>query len=209
VDVGILLTENVTEGTAKEWLNAVLVRNGVTPVVYDKYPRIGGLLTFGIPPFKLEKGVMQLRREIFSNMGIEFRLNTTVGVDVSFGFGFAAGCCLWLRGFIFGFRFQLRFWFGCWFLIFQELRASEPQEQVCQFQFRLWFRCWCWCWFQTQFRFWFRCWFRLLVWFGAQKLKGSELQKLRALKLQELRGSEPQRPKASGAQGLRASGAGM
>jgi len=62
----------------------VLVRNGVTPVVFDKYPEIGGLLTFGIPPFKLEKGVMQLRREIFSNMGIEFRLNTTVGVDVSF-----------------------------------------------------------------------------------------------------------------------------
>ena len=62
----------------------VLVRNGVTPVVFDKYPEIGGLLTFGIPPFKLEKGVMQLRREIFSNMGIEFRLNTTDGVDVSF-----------------------------------------------------------------------------------------------------------------------------
>lgn len=62
----------------------VLVRNGVTPVVFDKYPEIGGLLTFGIPPFKLEKGVMQLRREIFSTMGIEFRLNTTVGVDVSF-----------------------------------------------------------------------------------------------------------------------------
>ncbi len=62
----------------------VLVRNGVTPVVFDKYPEIGGLLTFGIPPFKLEKGVMQLRREIFSAMGIEFRLNTTVGVDVSF-----------------------------------------------------------------------------------------------------------------------------
>jgi glutamate synthase (NADPH) small chain len=60
------------------------VRNGVTPVVFDKYPEIGGLLTFGIPPFKLEKGVMQLRREIFSAMGIEFRLNTTVGVDVSF-----------------------------------------------------------------------------------------------------------------------------
>jgi glutamate synthase (NADPH/NADH) small chain len=62
----------------------VLVRNGVTPVVFDKYPEIGGLLTFGIPPFKLEKGVMQLRREIFSAMGIEFRLNTTVGVDISF-----------------------------------------------------------------------------------------------------------------------------
>jgi glutamate synthase (NADPH/NADH) small chain len=56
----------------------------VQPVVFDKYPEIGGLLTFGIPPFKLEKDVLKLRREIFTEMGIEFRLNTTVGVDVSF-----------------------------------------------------------------------------------------------------------------------------
>jgi glutamate synthase (NADPH/NADH) small chain len=62
----------------------VLIRNGVQPVVFDKYPEIGGLLTFGIPPFKLEKDVLKLRREIFTEMGIEFRLNTTVGVDVSF-----------------------------------------------------------------------------------------------------------------------------
>jgi len=33
----------------------VLVRNGVKPVVYDRYEEIGGLLTFGIPEFKLEK----------------------------------------------------------------------------------------------------------------------------------------------------------
>lgn len=62
----------------------VLIRNGVTPVVFDKYPEIGGLLTFGIPAFKLEKDVMTLRREIFENMGIEFKLNTEVGKDVQF-----------------------------------------------------------------------------------------------------------------------------
>ncbi|MBO8125270.1 NAD(P)-binding protein, partial [Klebsiella pneumoniae] len=43
----------------------VLVRNGVTPVVFDKHPEIGGLLTFGIPSFKLEKSIMQRRRELF------------------------------------------------------------------------------------------------------------------------------------------------
>ncbi|HDU8694782.1 TPA: NAD(P)-binding protein, partial [Morganella morganii subsp. morganii] len=37
----------------------VLIRNGVTPVVFDKHPEIGGLLTFGIPSFKLEKSIMQ------------------------------------------------------------------------------------------------------------------------------------------------------
>ncbi|MDX3773946.1 FAD-dependent oxidoreductase [Chromatiaceae bacterium AAb-1] len=62
----------------------VLIRNGVTPVVFDRYPEIGGLLTFGIPPFKLEKDVLKLRRQIFTEMGIEFRLNTNVGTDVSF-----------------------------------------------------------------------------------------------------------------------------
>ncbi|MCM2681369.1 FAD-dependent oxidoreductase [Echinimonas agarilytica] len=62
----------------------ILARNGVQAVVFDKYPEIGGLLTFGIPSFKLEKSVMELRREIFEGMGIEFRLNTEVGKDVQF-----------------------------------------------------------------------------------------------------------------------------
>lgn len=62
----------------------VLIRNGVTPTVFDKNPEIGGLLTFGIPEFKLEKTVMQQRREIFTAMGIEFRLQTQVGLDISF-----------------------------------------------------------------------------------------------------------------------------
>jgi len=62
----------------------VLTRNGIDAVVYDKHAQIGGLLTFGIPSFKLEKDVIQTRREIFEGMGIEFRLNTNVGVDISF-----------------------------------------------------------------------------------------------------------------------------
>lgn len=62
----------------------VLVRAGVQPVVFDRYPEIGGLLTFGIPMFKLEKQVMTLRREIFEGMGIQFRLNTEIGKDISF-----------------------------------------------------------------------------------------------------------------------------
>ncbi|MDT8403158.1 FAD-dependent oxidoreductase [Sulfuriflexus sp.] len=60
----------------------VLVRNGVQPVVFDRYPEIGGLLTYGIPSFKLEKDVMKLRQTIFEEMGIEFRLNTEVGKDI-------------------------------------------------------------------------------------------------------------------------------
>ncbi len=62
----------------------ILARNGVKAVVYDRYPEIGGLLTFGIPPFKLEKEVITRRRTMFENMGIEFRLNTEIGKDIAF-----------------------------------------------------------------------------------------------------------------------------
>ncbi len=62
----------------------ILVRNGVKPVVFDKYPEIGGLLTFGIPPFKLEKEVVKTRRDILEEMGVEFVLETEIGTDIPF-----------------------------------------------------------------------------------------------------------------------------
>ena len=62
----------------------VLVRNGIKPFVYDKYEEIGGLLTFGIPPFKLEKHIVTQRKKILEDMGVEFILNTEVGKDISF-----------------------------------------------------------------------------------------------------------------------------
>jgi len=62
----------------------VLARNGIRSVIYDAYPEVGGLLTFGIPPFKLEKKVVQTRRQILEGMGITFVLNTRIGVDKPF-----------------------------------------------------------------------------------------------------------------------------
>lgn len=62
----------------------VLTRNGVECVVYDRHPEIGGLLTFGIPEFKLEKDVVRKRRAIMEEMGIEFRLNTEIGKEITF-----------------------------------------------------------------------------------------------------------------------------
>ena len=61
----------------------VLVRHGVNVTVYDRHPEIGGLLTFGIPAFKLDKSLLARRREIFTAMGIHFELNCEVGKDVS------------------------------------------------------------------------------------------------------------------------------
>ena len=60
----------------------ILVRNGVKPVVFDRYPEIGGLLTFGIPEFKLEKSVIRTRRQILEGMGVEFRINIEIGKDI-------------------------------------------------------------------------------------------------------------------------------
>jgi glutamate synthase (NADPH/NADH) small chain len=62
----------------------ILVRNGVTPVVFDRYARVGGLLTFGIPPFKLEKEVVETRRALLEEMGVVFKLNLEIGRDVAF-----------------------------------------------------------------------------------------------------------------------------
>ncbi|WP_313688121.1 formate-dependent uric acid utilization protein AegA [Pantoea sp.] len=61
----------------------VLARNGVSATVYDRHPEIGGLLTFGIPSFKLDKSLLARRREIFSAMGIRFELNCEIGKDIA------------------------------------------------------------------------------------------------------------------------------
>ena len=62
----------------------ILIRAGINCDVYDKQPEIGGLLTFGIPEFKLEKSVVRKRRKILEDMGIKFLLNKEIGKDVSF-----------------------------------------------------------------------------------------------------------------------------
>src|SRR6056297_2392256 len=59
----------------------ILVRNGVKAHVFDRYTRIGGLLTYGIPPFKLDKQVVETRREIMEGMGVQFHLGVEIGRD--------------------------------------------------------------------------------------------------------------------------------
>ena len=62
----------------------ILTRSGIHSHVYDKNDEIGGLLTFGIPEFKLEKSVVQRRRKILEEMGIKFHLGKEVGKDIPF-----------------------------------------------------------------------------------------------------------------------------
>jgi len=60
----------------------MLRRAGVQVTVYDRYDRAGGLLTYGIPSFKLEKDVVMRRNEQLEDAGITFELNCDVDKDV-------------------------------------------------------------------------------------------------------------------------------
>ncbi|TBR36690.1 MULTISPECIES: FAD-dependent oxidoreductase [Dyella] len=62
-----------------------LRRAGIAADIYDRQNEIGGLLTFGIPPFKLDKGVVRTRREVLEGMGVRFLLGHEVGRDIEFG----------------------------------------------------------------------------------------------------------------------------
>ena len=62
----------------------VLRRAGVQVTIYDRYDRGGGLLTYGIPGFKLEKDVVMRRIAQLEQGGVEFRLNCDVGQDIGF-----------------------------------------------------------------------------------------------------------------------------
>lgn len=61
-----------------------LNRAGHTVTVIERENRLGGLLRYGIPDFKMEKHHIDRRVEQLQAEGIQFRLNTNIGVDVEF-----------------------------------------------------------------------------------------------------------------------------
>jgi glutamate synthase (NADPH/NADH) small chain len=62
----------------------VLRRRGVQVTVYDRHDRAGGLLTYGIPGFKLEKPVVMQRIAQLEEGGVAFVLNCSIGDDLTF-----------------------------------------------------------------------------------------------------------------------------
>lgn len=60
-----------------------LRRDGFQVTVYDRYDRVGGLLVYGIPNFKLEKHVVSRRAEYLEKSGVTFTQNFEVGRDAS------------------------------------------------------------------------------------------------------------------------------
>ncbi len=61
-----------------------LRKKGYELHVYDRYDRVGGLLVYGIPNFKLEKEVVRRRAEVLIDGGIRFQLDCEIGRDVAF-----------------------------------------------------------------------------------------------------------------------------
>ena len=62
----------------------VLRRQGVQVTVYDRYDRSGGLMTYGIPGFKLEKDIVERRNAHLADGGVNFVLNCKIGEDITF-----------------------------------------------------------------------------------------------------------------------------
>lgn len=60
-----------------------LRRRGYQVHVYDRYDRVGGLMIYGIPNFKLEKEVVERRARLYEDSGVTFHLNFEVGRDAS------------------------------------------------------------------------------------------------------------------------------
>ena len=61
-----------------------LRRRGYQVTIYDRYDRVGGLMIYGIPNFKLEKDIVQRRTKWLEESGVRFTLNVEIGRDISF-----------------------------------------------------------------------------------------------------------------------------
>ncbi len=61
-----------------------LRRQGYQVTVYDRYDRVGGLLIYGIPGFKLEKDIVIRRADWLSDGGVKFELNADIGGKIPF-----------------------------------------------------------------------------------------------------------------------------
>jgi glutamate synthase (NADPH/NADH) small chain len=60
-----------------------LRRKGYQVAIYDRYDRVGGLLIYGIPNFKLEKEIVQRREKLLRDSKVTFHLNCEIGRDVT------------------------------------------------------------------------------------------------------------------------------
>ncbi|MCX6051332.1 MAG: glutamate synthase subunit beta [Campylobacterales bacterium] len=61
-----------------------LLRSGIAVTMYERSDRAGGLLTYGIPNFKLDKKIVERRVKLLVEAGLKLVVNCEVGKDISF-----------------------------------------------------------------------------------------------------------------------------
>ena len=69
-----------------------LAEKGYRPVVFEKNDKPGGMLTYGIPSYKLEKEIVQAEIDVIREMGVEIRTGVEVGRDITLDELRAQGC---------------------------------------------------------------------------------------------------------------------
>ena len=60
-----------------------LATKGYKPTVFEKHSRPGGMMTYGIPSYKLEKDVIEAEIDVLRELGVEIRCGVEVGKDVT------------------------------------------------------------------------------------------------------------------------------
>jgi len=61
-----------------------LAKNGHSVVIYDKMPKAGGMLRYGIPEYRLPKEILDFEIKVITSMGVDIKTNCTIGEDVTF-----------------------------------------------------------------------------------------------------------------------------
>ena len=74
----------IGSGPAGMAASSYLVQNGYQVDVFEKHDRVGGLMIYGIPNFKLDKSIVERRTEWLTESGVKFYVNRDIGKDISF-----------------------------------------------------------------------------------------------------------------------------
>lgn len=61
-----------------------LRREGHDVTIYEAMPKLGGMLRYGIPEYRLPKALLDQEISLIGDMGVKFRTNTKIGTDISF-----------------------------------------------------------------------------------------------------------------------------
>lgn len=74
----------IGSGPAGMAASSYLVQNGYQVDVFEKHDRVGGLMIYGIPNFKLDKSIVERRTQWLIDSGVKFHVNKEIGKDISF-----------------------------------------------------------------------------------------------------------------------------